>query len=185
VGTVTSHVPATSAIPIPDEQYFRVGRVAFHQIRGINRNALKGRNFTGCRKTLGFSNFLGILSGTSPSLALGGREQRQKVPITFYFLASTINVSPPGPVARLNERLTNPARFSATLIPRSVWNDSVLPFTNPTVLPVQWNNNPLAMTYRRNNVGTGFGMALWRSSAIVKLGRCRLSDKPPPGTRMR
>jgi len=31
-----------------------------------------------------------------------------------------MNLSPAGPVARLNERLTNSARFSATLIPRSV-----------------------------------------------------------------
>ena len=36
------------------------------------------------------------------------------------FLTSTVNVSPTGPVARLNNRSTNPARFSAILIPRSV-----------------------------------------------------------------
>ncbi len=46
-------------------------------------------------------------------------------------------------------------------------------------MPVQWNNNPFAATYNRKSVGTGLGIALWRSSAIVKLGRCRVSDTPP------
>jgi hypothetical protein len=52
-------------------------------------------------------------------LESGGSEAAEG-PTTFDFLAAALNVSPTGPGDRLNEGLRNPARLSATLIPRSV-----------------------------------------------------------------
>jgi hypothetical protein len=66
------------------------------------------------------SIFVGLHWSTTDSHSVQAARAAMGRPMVFDFVASTINVSPAGPLAQLKAGLTNAARLSAARIPRSV-----------------------------------------------------------------